>query len=184
MGNKGSGKKSDYISVPEIAKLTGKSVQGIYRRLKQPLFDGKVKTIDGVLMVHRSAVEQAYGLKEEPDSENINKADQEEPDKPSEPNRTDLLIALLQEQLKAKDKQIADLTEALKAEQILRASADQRIALLEDKQMTRAEEPSTPSESQGQQVSDPEPATPESKTDQEQPQPMSFLQRIRKKLRL
>jgi len=116
----------DYLSVKDFAEKVGKSDQAIYKRIeKNPDFRSYTAVVNGKKMIHKSAIKDVYGI--EPDPEDIEKATQPEDNQQLE------IINLLKEQLKEKDKQIADLTEALINEQKLHANTATRLALLEDK---------------------------------------------------
>ena len=65
----------------------------------------------------------------------------EKTEAPKEESTEKQLIAILQEQLKAKDQQIAQLQDIVKAEQSFRYAAEQRIALLEARSEEAKEEP-------------------------------------------
>lgn len=121
--------KSEYLTIKDFASQAHVTVQSIYKKIREkPDFMRYVATFNKVKMIHKSALQEVYGISDGADEA----SGQPEESKPDS-NQQMELIDLLKEQLRAKDKQIADLTEALKAEQILRSNADQRIKLLESR---------------------------------------------------
>lgn len=135
MGRPSNALKSEYISVSELAKIVGRSQQTIYKKMRQkPSFNRFVKVFDGKKYIHKSAVFEEFGVS----IDGFNPVDSKngEMSKP-----VDALAAVLSEQLKDQAEQIKNLqrtidnlSEMLKAEQVLRANADRRIAYLEDLQ--------------------------------------------------
>ena len=122
--------KTDYMTVPEFAKAAGVSPQAIYKRLNNSRsFMSYAAVIDGTKVISRSALSVFYDTEPEPEPEVIELQ-----------NGQYDLIQLLKEQLQAKDKQIADLTEALINSQKLQGAMATRIALLEDQQAQQAKE--------------------------------------------
>lgn len=117
----------DYLSVNEFATRIDKSTQSIYKRIREnPDFIKYVVVVNGHKLVHKSALQEVYGI--EPDPEVIE--DDVQPDE--NPNQE--LINLLKQQLQEKDKHIAELTQALIYEQKLHANTSARLAMLEDRQ--------------------------------------------------
>lgn len=127
-------KKSEYITISELAKLVSISPQAIYKKMKQkPSFNRYIRVFDGKKYVHKSAAWEEFGVVIE-GFESV----EENSSKESQPDNS--LVRILTDQIQGQRQQIESLQrnidglmEALKAEQLLRASADQRIALLEDK---------------------------------------------------
>lgn len=177
-------KNSDYISVSELAKLVGKSPQWVYKMIKQkPSFYDYIKVIDGHKKVHKSAVWQVFGVEYEGFTSD---------DKPVETDSKPDTMTILVEQLKNQQQQIESLqrtiealTDALKAEQILRANADARIKMLEDKQMEPATEkedatPVTEDKTEEQPKKETEPPSHEPQQQTREPVKLSFINRLRK----
>lgn len=110
--------ENQYLTPKQLADATGVSVQYIYQLIKTDKLSPYVEkiTVKGRqrTMLRTEAVEQFKERKAE-----------------STPTTEQQLIAILQEQLSAKDKQIEELQAIIKTEQGLRYSAETRIALLE-----------------------------------------------------
>ena len=120
----------EYLTIKELADLAGVSTQSVYKLLKSKLADYET-TVNGKRMIRSAALKEVYG-----------KVDPEETTKDTQDVTTEKqLIAILQEQLKAKDQQIAQLQDIVKAEQSFRYAAEQRIALLEARSEDPKEEP-------------------------------------------
>lgn len=128
--------KAEYITITELSKLVSKSPQSIYKKMKQkPSFNQYIRVFDGKKFVHKSAVWEEFGVA-------IDGCEPDESKGLENPQPDSPLVSVLTDQVQAQKQQIENmqrtidsLTEALKAEQILRANADQRIAaLLEDMQ--------------------------------------------------
>ena len=120
----------EYLTIKELADLAGVSTQSVYKSLKGRLAD-YVTTVNGKRMIRAAALKEVYG-KTDPE---------EKAEEPKEESTEKQLIAILQEQLKAKDQQIAQLQDIVKAEQSFRYAAEQRIALLEARSEEPKEEP-------------------------------------------
>ena len=115
-------KNPEYMSVAELADSVQKSKQWIYRLVKTDSeFAKYVVNVDGKQKIKKSAIPEFFGYTEVVKPE-------------------DQLMSILTEQVNSQRQQIEalqrtidSLHEMLKAEQLLRANADQRIMLLEDK---------------------------------------------------
>ena len=116
----------EYLSIKELADLAGVSTQSVYKLLKGKLAKYEI-TVNGKRKIRSAALREVYG-KPDPD---------EKTEEAQDVSTEKQLIAILQEQLRAKDKQIEELQSIVKAEQSFRYAAEQRIALLE----ARSEEP-------------------------------------------
>lgn len=109
-------------SVYEFAAKVGVSPQWIYRQLK----DG------GDLSRYASTVDGKIRLSEEAIQLFRDKGEEKNPEPaPAEHSLHDDLIAVLKEQLAAKDRQIEQLQDTIRAELQLRMAAERRISLLE-----------------------------------------------------
>lgn len=127
------GKNTEYISVSELSKQVSKSPQWIYKLIKnKPEFFKYVKQVDNVTMVHKSAVWQYFGIgideqikqDSEPDIQDVNSVES--------------VTAFLMSELKARDKEIERLTEAVLHGQELVARLSAKVTLLEDKLFSQA----------------------------------------------
>lgn len=128
--------RAEYITITELSKLVSKSPQSIYKKMKQkPSFNQYIRVFDGKKYVHKTAVWEEFGVAVEGCEPDESKGlENPQPDSP--------LVSVLTDQVQTQKQQIENmqrtidsLTEALRAEQLLRASADKRIAaLLEDMQ--------------------------------------------------
>lgn len=146
---KGKQKYQDYLSVNELAKQIGYSPQWVYKVVKsRESFKPYIVTIDGRVKIDPAAVKEYFGKQTESEKaeekarqeaeqrakEEAEQKERQEAEEKAEGERLNSdYISFLKEQVRTKDQQIADLNERLKAEQILRVNADQRILLLEQK---------------------------------------------------
>lgn len=134
-----SGKNDGYMNVYAFAQKVNKSPQWIYKKMKQGSELARyTKVINGRKMLHQSAIWEVFGVD----------YDGYKPDDKPVYKEEDTVVTVLSEQVKAQQSQIEamqktidGLTEALKAEQILRANIDQKLAQLIDKQFTQDQEP-------------------------------------------
>ena len=129
---------SQYLTVKQFATKVERSQQSIYKKMTYPEFQRYVIEYNGKKMIHVSAITDLYTKHDEPETPKAADTDHIEV-----PSRDDF-IEFLKRQIEEKDRQIASLNEALKNEQLLRASADRRIALLETRQPQDLEEPEEP----------------------------------------
>lgn len=124
--NEKSFNKADYLTVKEFATMVEKSPQSVYKRLERK--ENKVKymfTYDGRKYIHKAAVWDLYGIDA---GFNTHVNDTETAIQPEdEQDHTYHFIAILKEQIVTKDKQIADLTELLKHEQMLHAATQSKL---------------------------------------------------------
>lgn len=135
---------SEYITIKEFCKLAKITPQSVYKRLKkennpiQPF----IKLVDGNKLISIDALE----LYKKPKSEAVVNEDIKKETVSDDTVNRDLIDMLRKEleekseQLKIKDKQIADLndrlaesSQMLNQEQHLRAGAEQRLLMLEEK---------------------------------------------------
>ena len=137
---------SEFLTVKEFANRVGKSQQSIYKRMEQMPFKRYVTEINGKKMIHVSAIADLYTR----DNQTVS-PDTEETETVFRTANDDM-IEFLKRQIEEKDRQIASLNEALKNEQLLRASADRRIALLETRQPQDLEEPEEKPQEEMQEV--------------------------------
>lgn len=152
----------EYITIAEFSRRAGISKQRVYQLLNKDLNKGLnkfVKVVDNRKMLHIQALDE-YGLKgacsnlkgvEQPLEQGVEQGDTTpSPTTPNELNATlELLkstIAILEGQLKEKDKTIHELTEALKTEQ-LQTSQAQALHGGSLKQLLGETEQATPSPS-------------------------------------
>lgn len=150
-----------YISIKEFASAAGVSQQAVYKALNKRL-KPYFKLINGQKMLDIKALGDIYGIPHiEKDEQGI-KQDYKGNDK--------LLINLLMEQIKVKDKEIADLHELLNHEQQLFMIAQNKITLLEQKQAKNEESQVHQNQSEDHRQADPELA--ESQNEVEQGAPM------------
>lgn len=124
---------SQYLTVKQFAIKVERSQQSIYKKMASPEFQRYVIEYNGKKLIHVSAITDLYTKHDE--TETVKAADTDHTEVPSR----DDFIEFLKRQIEEKDRQIASLSEALKAEQVLRASADHRIALLESKETQAGE---------------------------------------------
>lgn len=142
-----------YISIKEFASAAGVSQQAVYKALNKRL-KPYFKLINGQKMLDIKALGDIYGIPHiEKDEQGI-KQDYKGNDK--------LLINLLMEQIKVKDREISDLHELLNHEQQLLMMAQNKIALLESQSQSQ-EHP------EGHMQADPEPASDQNGVEQGEP---------------
>lgn len=135
----------DYLTINEFATRVHKSTQSLYKRIREnPDFSRYVMVVNGHKVVHKSALQEVYGI--EPDPEVI------ENDVQPDENPSQELINVLKQQIAEKDKHIAELTEALINSQKLHAATSAKLAsLLEDKQRAEGADQEEPEEKQRQE---------------------------------
>lgn len=103
----------EYLSIKEFAELAGVSQQAIYKQLNNKL-KKYLKEVDGKKTLEKSALEL---FKKQENSSTVEQQ----------------LINMLQTELNQKNEQIAQLQKLLDQEQQLHAMAQQKLALLEEK---------------------------------------------------
>lgn len=136
-----------YITVKEFAQRAGVSIQSVYQSLNKRL-KPYFKVINGRKMLDIKALGDIYGIPcVEKDEQDI-KQDYKGNDK--------LLINLLMEQIKVKDREISDLHELLNHEQQLLMIAQNKITLLEQKQAENEESQVHQNQSEDHRQADPE----------------------------
>lgn len=149
-----------YISIKEFASAAGVSQQAVYKALNKRL-KPYFKLINGQKMLDIKALGDIYGIPHiEKDEQGI-KQDYKGNDK--------LLINLLMEQIKVKDKEIADLHELLNHEQQLFMIAQNKITLLEQKQAENEESQVHQNQSEDHRQADPEHAENQNTVEQSEP---------------
>lgn len=116
--------RNDYLPVSRFAKLVEKTPQTIYKKLKAGELQRYSKTENGKVMIRAGAAWDLFGVDINPDG-TISEGGGN--------NQTADMIALLTEQLKEKDRHIAQLTEAILNSQKLQAQLSAKITMLEDK---------------------------------------------------
>lgn len=179
-----NGKKSDFISVSELAKKVEKSQQYVYKLIKtKPSFREYVKSFDGKKMIHKSALSEYFGIVDDK---------VEETDKTVEQPgiNQDMLKLLsdqvqdLRQQISVKDQQIADqaeqirqITLALRSEQLTLARIEEQLLLV-----TKPESDQEPV----QEEKPPKTEEPAQEQPQEQAKPLSdtkpsFMDRLRQR---
>lgn len=112
----------EFLSVREFAELVNISSQAIYKKIKKSneLKPFITKGLDGKLLIHKSALKLFNeNLKEDAEKTNSNNNLQEQ-------------INFLQEELKAKNEIIANLTKALEREQSISMLNSKKVLLLEE----------------------------------------------------
>lgn len=167
-----------YISVKDFASAAGVSQQAVYKALNKRL-KPYFKLINGQKMLDIKALGDIYGIPcVEKDEQGI-KQDYKGNDK--------LLINLLMEQIKVKDKHIADLHDLLNHEQQLLMMAQNKIALLEQKQAESEASQVHENQSEDHRQADPEPAENQNIVEQSEqeynlfePEQMSIWGRVKK----
>ena len=124
---------SDYMTVKEFAKKAGVSSQYVYKQIRDGKLTKYIEIIDGKKFLKSEALEK-IGKQKNDNQKQTN-------DQP--------LVSFLQDQLNAKDKQIAELQmalqrsqELLKREQDIRLVTEKRLMMLEEQRETEVEEPS------------------------------------------
>lgn len=149
-----------YISIKEFASAAGVSQQAVYKALNKRL-KPYFKLINGQKMLDIKALGDIYGIPYiEKDEQGI-KQDYKGNDK--------LFINLLMEQIKVKDKEIADLHELLNHEQQLLMIAQNKITLLEQKQAENEESQVHENQSEDHRQAEPEPADGQNPVEQWEP---------------
>ena len=139
----------DYLTIKEVSRAAGVSVQSIYQRLETTLKD-YVKVIKGKKYLDKKVLPDIYNV----DLENtVKDFKQENKDikQDFKGNNTDDTVKLLQDtlntlrqQLEQKDKQIEELHNLLDQEQQLNAINSKKILELEQKQ----DEPAAPEQTE------------------------------------
>lgn len=149
-----------YITVKEFAQRAGVSIQSVYQSLNKRL-KPYFKVINGRKMLDIKALGDIYGIPHiEKDEQGI-KQDYKGNDK--------LLINLLMEQIKVKDKEIADLHELLNHEQQLLMITKSEMALLKQKQAENEESQVHQNQSEDHRQADPEHAENQNTVEQVKP---------------
>jgi len=170
----------NYITVTEFAKKAGFSKQYVYQNLDKR-FKDYYRVINGKKVLD-TAVFDAVSIREPQDLKDINIVqpnhdlvrqlqDQINTLK-SQIETKDMQLAEKDKQIAEKDHQISDYAELLKAEQVLRMAADERLARLEDKH----------TEQDTQEPAQQDPVTDPLTVSRENPSKISFWERIRKRL--
>lgn len=136
-----------YITVKEFAQRAGVSIQSVYQSLNKRL-KPYFKVINGRKMLDIKALGDIYGIPYIENNEQGIKQDYKGNDKE--------FINLLLEQIKVKDKEIADLHELLNHEQQLLMIAQNKITLLEQKQAENEESQVHQNQSEDHRQADPE----------------------------
>jgi hypothetical protein len=128
-------KNTGYIGVQELSTIVNKSPQWIYKMInRKPSFKPYIKVIGNKKMVKKAAIWEVFGVEYEGHKPAAAKPDEEGESLLLEQLRKkDAQIEALQRSMEAMQQSINNLTEAIRAEQVLRANADNRIKLLEDK---------------------------------------------------
>lgn len=173
---------TDYLTIADFAEKANVSKQAIYKKLREkPEFRAYSAVINGTKVIRKTALYDFFGVESEPDPEVI------EPQN----NQQHEIIQLLKEQLQTKDRQIADLTEALMNSQKLQGILSARIALLEDQHVNKndLQEHGLEQDSDGQRENEcasemSEPG--QSKTDRQvtEDTPDTFWKRLRKRFKV
>lgn len=115
--------KNELLSINEFAEAAGVSKQAIYKRLNNQL-KPFVQLVDGKKMLSNKALSEVYGIEvEQKVNHELNNQSQ-----PIQPLETVILMLQKEldrknEQIEAKDRQIAELQAALRREQDLHTSA-------------------------------------------------------------
>ena len=149
-----------YISIKDFATAAGISQQSVYQSLNKRL-KPYFKVINGRKMLDIKALGDIYGIPYiEKDEQGI-KQDYKGNDKE--------FINLLMEQIKVKDKHIADLHDLLNHEQQLLMMAQNKIALLEQKQAESEASQVHENQSEDHRQADPEPAENQNIVEQSEP---------------
>ena len=104
--------KEQYLTVTQFAKQAGVTPQYVYKQLNSGKLKPYAETINNKKMIRADALDLYRKPKKNENTEQQ-------------------LIAILREQLVAKDKQIQELQDIVRAEQTLRYSAESRLQLLE-----------------------------------------------------
>lgn len=98
-------KNNELLTVQQFADAAGVSKQAVYKALNNKLMP-YVQLVDGKKMLKNQALSEVYGVK-------VDQLDNPKLNNSSQP--IDAIIAMLQKELDAKNKQIADQAEQLKA---------------------------------------------------------------------
>lgn len=119
-----------YIAIEEASTLAGVSSKTIRRKIKQK--DLKYRKLEGRYLIELQSLYTLYPDIKQPKTEKKNPPKNGETDNSEGyvtiPRST---LKLLQDQLKEKDKQITDLKELLKNQQVLHRDLQNRMPLLE-----------------------------------------------------
>ena len=136
-------KNTNYISVQEFSTIVQKSPQWIYKMInRKPSFRPYVKLVGNKKMIKKSAIWEVFGVEYEGHKPEAAKTyDESESLLIQQLKQKDAQIDALQRSLEAMQQNINSLAEAIRAEQVLRANADNRIKLLESKIEPVAESP-------------------------------------------
>ena len=146
-----------YISVKEFAQRAGVSIQSVYQSLNKRL-KPYFKVINGRKMLDIKALGDIYGIPYIENNEQGIKQEYKGNDK--------VFINHLLEQIKVKDREIADLHELLKHEQQLHMITKSEIALLKQKQAENEESQAKPED---HRQADPESAGDQNAVEQSEP---------------
>jgi negative regulator of replication initiation len=123
----------DFISIEEARKKTGKSDATLRRLIKhvtkQPTMQSLVKKDEqGKWLISFKLLEQEYGLLGQVTDEPKQETKQEPSHEYAEPSQaSNKFLEILQEQLREKDRQIADLNERLREAHLLNNSLQNRL---------------------------------------------------------
>lgn len=122
-----------YIAIGEASTLAGVSSKTIRRKIKQK--DLKYRKVEGRYLIELQSLYTLYPDIKQPQN---TKNDGKNPSKNGETEKSEeyatiprSTLKLLQDQLKEKDKQITDLKELLKNQQVLHRDLQNRMPLLE-----------------------------------------------------
>ena len=115
--------QKEYLTVSQFAKKVGVTPQYVYKQLNDGKLSEYVEMVDGKKRIRSDALEVF----------------QKKPKK--EQTTEQQLIAILREQLQAKDKQIEELQAIVKAEQSLRYGAESRLKAIESRTETETVNP-------------------------------------------
>lgn len=130
----------EYLTIKEVSKAAGVSVQSIYQRLETSLKD-YVKIVKGKKYLDISVLRDIYGVEVEKALKDIKQGFKQDIKDDSKGDKSDDTVKLLQDtldtlrqQLEQKDKQIKELHNLLDQEQQLNAINSKKILELEQKQ--------------------------------------------------
>ena len=128
---------SEYMTVKQFAKQAGVTTQYVYKQIRDGKLDKYVEIVDGKRLLNPEALNKFSK------HEHVNETSTSE----------QTIVLFLQDQLKEKDKQIADLQEMLKqsqellkVEQNIRYITERRILAIEGQNAAGAEETTTETE--------------------------------------
>ena len=130
----------EYLTIKEVSRAAGVSVQSIYQRLETSLKD-YVKIVKGKKYLDISVLKDIYGIEVEKALKDIKQDFKQDIKDNSKGDTSDDTVKLLQDtldtlrqQLEQKDKQIKELHNLLDQEQQLNAINSKKILELEQKQ--------------------------------------------------